>query len=776
MNASFPIARKLGPWLTIACLALSAMPSAADSVLPNPDTFDPPQNQQNVSRKAGTNGIKFPMQCGTAFSTACWPLTGGVVGLSINGTAHACQASATPVPNQCTYTVAPYSTADVSIDTFHVTYDAVFDKNASIQVTVTDETGPNIDLPSPCATATDQTNCVLTFRVDDSDVMTMRQPVSIDLVFDVSGSMSLPLQPSVPANGTRLQGLKHAAQLMLKNLGMTAMATGVRPDKVGAIFFSAQAASAPPLQVATAPAVASVETEVDAQSPNSTTSIGAGLAAAAKSFDADGSPNLRFALLFSDGDENTAPLLDPGHKCALPNGTLPGNPDPATTFVCPVATGALTGCGVRLLKSIAETYCDKQYMYVSDGNSPSILDANAYFMQFLAKAQQGDKFELVRDIRGTLPPGAPKTETFVANDGDLSLRVSIAWPGLPERFLRNPKFHLIAPDGTVIDDGFTLEERGSSVTSLTFPSGTAAHAVRPGGTWKVVFDDWASASGGSWVPLYQILVVADSPKIATAASTPATDPGTGEPIDLEVRMTDGGKVIAGANVVAALSGPGAGFGDIVSKAATPPATLTGDPAGSPARAKIDALMADPAFAALLAQKELPSVLLTAGADGVYRGSFGGATKEGHYQFALVEQGPSSVGAFERTQRLSVYVRPKPDAGRSDLKLLSSVRNPDGTLDVTLGATVRDRFGALLGPGYGNAFQIDASAGTVVTPLADKLDGTYEITYRLQPGTDPTFTVQVLGETAKTEDLDHVTQASHRRFHWWWLAPLLLLLL
>ena len=186
-------------------------------------------------------------------------------------------------------------------------------------------------------------------------------------------------------------------------------------------------------------------------------------------------------------------------------------------------------------------------------------------------------------------------------------------------------------------------------------------------------------------------------------------------------------------------------------------------------------MADPAFAALLAQKQLPSVLLTQGGDGLYHGHFDGADKEGHYQFALVEKGHSSAGPFERTQRLSVYVRPKPDADKTELDLVSSVVQPDKSVLVTLRAVARDRFGNRLGPDYGQAFKVSATAGTVEAPLADKLDGSYEITYRLQPGSNPTFTVDVMGQTAKTEDLDHVEHPRHSH-HWWWLALLLLLLL
>jgi hypothetical protein len=184
--------------------------------------------------------------------------------------------------------------------------------------------------------------------------------------------------------------------------------------------------------------------------------------------------------------------------------------------------------------------------------------------------------------------------------------------------------------------------------------------------------------------------------------------------------------------------------------------------------------------ALLKDQSLPSVTLTADASGVYRGQFGGATKEGHYQFAIVEAGTSAVGDFERTQRLTVFVRPKPDAAHTDLKVVSSIVQPDNSVKVKLRAIARDRFGSMIGPDYGTAFQIRSSIGTIEDPLDDTLDGGYDIGYRLpSDSADPIISVVVMGDEVKSSllsDLPGSTVRPSKDYYWLIIIAILALLI
>ena len=773
-------------------LGQPAICRAADQIYPLNNTSSPVESAI-APQEQGRKGILFKMDCldATGHETAtCWPLVGTpatVLTLTIEGSSTTtlnCMLGSAPNPGQCGFDVAvfpgdqptdPSDSTKPRYDAYKIFYNGDIPAGANVHVTIANAQGANGTSSNPICPA--DVGCTLDFSATNSAGQ-LRPLMSLGLVFDTSGSMSLPAVPTTST--TRIQVLQKASDVMLAQVSGYAMLG----DKLGVTFFNT--ASSPFAQVPANDSgqVAAKADLVNMQSASGSTSIGAGLNSALAGL---GDPSYRrYIVLFSDGDQNTAPNVDMDPAtCSLPSNTLKvdGNAVSTDIKVCPVTTGVLSACGYRLQQSIGIAACGGQFLHIPDGSTTGNFDgadvssnANRFFTQLLTDAVIGDKLEIVRDIRGSLSSNTTRTETFDANQGDINVTVTVNWPTLPSRLKSPPAFKLVAPDGTIIDPGATRTLRGTAVTSLHFPYRQLGHPVDPAGTWKI---ELQGIDNSEQPPLaYQILAVADSPKLATQARAVISDPGTGEDIPLEVKLTDGGAPLAGVDVVAALSGPTQGLGDALSKAATPAVgpPLSGDVAGSPARAKIDSLQSDPAFMALLQGHDLPSVLLTPDSSGVYRGKFSGATKEGNYQFSIVEAGTSSVGKFERTQSLTVFVRPKPDPDRTDLKLLSSTVQPDNSVIVVLSAVARDRFGSLLGPDYGSAFRVSASAGTVETPLTDKLDGSYEIAYRLPPGTtNPSFTVEVMGDTVKTDDLDHI-QHGHRHFQWWWLTLLLLLLL
>jgi hypothetical protein len=782
----------------VTTFILAQAANAADVIYPDTQTSIPSENQgQNginpVLVEQGKKGILFKMGCWdnalTNQKSDCWPLLNGTPALTINGgAAISCIAGLDPGLNSCGYTIVdgldntpPHNTVK---NTFKIIYNSNFPNNASVAVTLTGATGSAGSQESPnCPASSD---CILTFFAGAN---APRSNASLELVFDISGSMGT----AVPNSSTkRIDGLKEATGILLDVLPSHAMLG----DKLGVTYFSTAASGAANtaacpniangvLASAVDPAcVGAIRADVLSQSPTNNTSIGAGLTQANSAALSQTPGNRNFVLLFSDGDQNTAPLVDQDpNTCALAGNklSLGGTPYPPGITVCTVATGSLSACGTKLQQNIGNLGCPSGYLFIQQYQTDADFKAaaNTAFTQVLNNAMVGDKLEIVRDIRGTLAPLATQSETFLGNKGDVALSLMISWFNLPRSTEGlTPKVQLIAPDGTVVDTtAATILRPGSSVTTLHFPLRQGTKTIDPEGQWKIEATGLNTEVGTN----YQILVVADNNKLASEARAPVADPGTGEPIALEVKLTEGGVPIPGATVAAALDGPQNGLGDALAKAANPAGApnLNGDLPGSAARAKLDKLLSDPAFAALLKDQSLPSITLTADAGGVYRGSFGGTTKEGNYQFSIVEAGSSTVGKFERTQKLTVFVRPKPDAAHTDVSVVSTSIQPDNSVIVKLRAVARDRFGSMIGPDYGTAFQIRSSIGTIETPLGDTLDGGYTIAYRLPSNsTDPVISVNVMGDTVTSSPLSNLPgSAVHAgsNFLWWIVAILLLLI-
>jgi hypothetical protein len=158
---------------------------------------------------------------------------------------------------------------------------------------------------------------------DIQDAWRTFQPADVMIVFDRSGSMSLPTS----AGPTRLQAAKDAANMfadLLDNAGTS---------RVGLVSFSSAAAPAPELAL-TLPAAApgAMSAAVGPIAAGGMTSIGAGLAAAQAALAGSARPSI---LLLTDGMENTAPMIAdiatgapwvPMHLCAVGFGT-PGSLD-----------------------------------------------------------------------------------------------------------------------------------------------------------------------------------------------------------------------------------------------------------------------------------------------------------------------------------------------------------------------------------------------------------------------------------------------------------------
>jgi hypothetical protein len=567
--------------------------------------------------------------------------------------------------------------------------------------------------------------------------------------------------------------LKNAAQTFFNVL----TAYAVPGDKLGAVFFSTNAnpdqttCTATNLQTATDHAA--IQTAVKNAVPTFSTAIGRALQSAKRcGFDADaGSQNTKEIILFSDGEQNEFPP----RISAPPDTTdvaLDGAIYDTSIRICPVTLGRQSAPGYQLQQGIAQSRCNRQNAHIRDTDEIiSVGDLETFFAQSLAAALPSDKLEIVVDTVGTVAGGQTAMEKFLVPANDLKMTIALSlFAGSGNQF--NLPFRLKAPDGTLIDlTGRVTFNGNSSFITLTFPLVQNALPVRQQGEWHLELD-----AGPLTVPAtrYHLIVMADNPAIASDFTIDAADVGTGEPVSIRVKLTDNGAPVLHATIQAQLVGPSNSQGNVLSTTPTPPLPApASDSPSTKGQAKLDALSSNPANASLFADTNLPTISLldngnasngdSSPNDGVYSGLFKGTSNEGHYYFAIRVQGTSVAGKFQRAYLISRFVRSKPDAGKTVFQVLSLTPAGKDAVLVRLQAVPHDHLGNFLGPGYQNAMQINSSQGTVVNPLDDKLDGSYEITYKLPSSSNSTFTLVILGQTVVTKPLNQMTSSKWAAF-------------
>jgi hypothetical protein len=669
----------------------------------------------------------------------------------VNGTIHNCNLNVvTPVNDgDCGFTAARFDNSALhpSADTVEIFFRGDFPAGASVTETI------NGVVAGDAANTVQTVPGTVTFSANNGSV---RTTASIELAFDISGSMSLPIAATTDASAKRrIDALKDSAN----ELYMLLNAHAVVGDKVGQLFFSTDVTpgGAVLMPANDSSAISALQNGLAPQQPTLNTAIGKAVLAGQTGFVGD-SNTQQYLFVFSDGEQNEPPLVDYPVPAAGPI-TVGGATIPPKIKVCTITMGTQTAVGYSLQDQMSVVGCPSGHSLFVNASDPTFAQSNldTYFTQEIITALGGDKLEIVKDVTGTAASAAA-TETFHANSLDQTMSILVSWNTGREN---RPQLTLTAPDGTMIDlTGRVTLAPNIAFINLHFPLTQGGSPINQKGLWQLGIKPVTLTTQA--VPLnYHLIVVNDNGSINTDASLDVQDPGTGEPIPIKVTLKDGATDVTGATVSAVLLGPDNGLGDILAKAADPSGTPTptGDILGSAAQGKLQLLLSDPAFLALLKNHSLPVVPLSdAGHSGTYTGTFTGALKEGHYQFLInINATTPANGPFDRARQLTVFVRPKPDPAKTDFVMISRVVQAGGTVLVHLRATPRDRFGSFLGPDYLPHLNITCTPCTVSVPIGDDLHGSYDVTYQLASASvDPTVGLVILGQTVFNSPLSHLS--------------------
>lgn len=535
-------------------------------------------------------------------------------------------------------------------------------------------------------------------------------PLDVMLVFDRSGSMSLP-GTSGPGR-TKLVEAQEAAAMFVR---MVREGAG---DRLGLVSFATSATS--PVEAAPAPVSNPVKNQIAGAGMNpggdiggltagGMTSIGDGVDAALGAF--PGGVNQRVILLLSDGMQNTAPMVE--------------SVEPALgdTKLCVIGFGAESSLDGPLLTRLAADH-DGLYTRANDGLALKKFYALCFGDIFETGTLADPSLRMERDQREAEPFPFDVCE-------EEAVTVAVGWAS-PDAAL---EVVLRTPGGATVDGSSPGVEagRGNTWTFLKVPLPQGGERA---GRWHALVRRSAPATGefsGATPPIdYFVAVIArGGPRMRALA--PRRRVYTGDPVVPAVALHYADGTAPHARVELDIEAPAASIGGLVTEHGLAPKA---EPGGDPMSA----------FAAALAEVErdqgpVPTSSTTVqlfddgqhqdGAmerDGVYANPLPSLTRfEGTYAFrARATFGDGGCAAM-REAHWSIHVEPGIDPGRTGVDVLPGGDATGGRRRGVVRIWPRDRYGSPLGPGRGDRFTVAPRPGTTgAGGVRDNGDGSYDV--------------------------------------------------
>ncbi len=537
-------------------------------------------------------------------------------------------------------------------------------------------------------------------------------PITRDvmLVFDRSGSMSLPGNSGL----SKIEEARAAASLFVQ---LVRAGTG---NRVGLVSFSTTA-SAPvdfPLAAVTGPNKNALigpapftAGKVGGITPGGSTTIGGGLNAAYGQLTPDA--NLRNVLLFTDGLQNTPPMVNPTDS------------SPTDISIEVIGYGTPASLDGAMLTALATLHRGK---YV-------LADTNLKLQKFFALAF-GNIFEagLLMDPEDVLPRNQQAAAPVPFNVcEEETITVVVGW----ENRVAQLEIELTTPLGATVTSASPGVESSSSRT-WTFLRVPLPHGGERDGTWKVT----VFRPGGGDVEFpppapevrYFINVVASGgavlrrmPDIAKYYTGDVINPLVG------LQYLEGG-LPPNAKLQVTVSRPDASVGNLLSQEKLGAAAVIDADSVPPRQATLMAFEQRTGRPAVgYTQQTLELLDDTAHTNAPEpAGIFGNPLKdlltiEGNYTFHFRATYGDKCTAT-RELLWSLHVDPSIDSSRTGVTFDGS--GGKGTITII----PRDKYGNNVGPGRGDGLSFAGVPGTTVTgPVRDNGDGSYSVPVTWNPG-------------------------------------------
>jgi hypothetical protein len=530
--------------------------------------------------------------------------------------------------------------------------------------------------------------------------------VAIDLVLDVSGSMSDVVTTVGTTNVTKLQHLQDAVNLFL---GMVIPNEG---DHVGITTFSAQANSPVQVQPFTQNSSTALTAATAALAVQSSTSVGAGLRRGRDDLNAAQSGlalTRQRMIVMSDGIENTAPRIE--QVITVDKQPLP--------MVHAIGFGKPADLDDMKLKSMAgrtpftnvnnpptmnpATWPTPHGEYRADGDPLELRKL------FLFALTDSSRLQTVSDPAGVVTSVNPFVLPAKITNCDFRIFFAVSWENPNDRI----ELEVVAPDGTVFRNttlspaicGRSGQNSMSAWLQLDMVpiDGGGTIGPRQAGTWMLRAVGVQLATGNArctGIVLVESSLVLDVNHRKASATAP---------VSLSLTVNDHGVALPSASVTITVTQDGS---------RTPPqSTILSRLRKAVGRIDGPLNLVDSVIAALTKSTVKTSNQTVAISNGNANVSIP-MSAPGRYQVEIKVTGQACGGEFQRFYQFTEAVPPPTGTGTT-----VTATTPSGGGITVVTVVPKSTTGERIGLGQ-SAGIVPTVVGGVASPVADRLDGSY----------------------------------------------------
>lgn len=489
-------------------------------------------------------------------------------------------------------------------------------------------------------------NCSLPANPVDPPVIPPPARAAAMLSLDFSGSMSALTEPNGP---TRAEALADAVELFVELW----TAVSVPTDRIGVNYFSTNVTRVPAVGDELSPLSTggpAIVGDLNNHSPGGLTAMGGGLQRAIETLKGVAADTpIRRVILFTDGMQNVNPMVQTvGNQLVIDNQAGRPNSGVPTASPTPMVLDTSLGIAVDTIGiGASQAFVGLLHDISSATNGRSwptsdpAFDLRRFFVEELINALKGFSPQLVAYRRGAVAANG-STQAFAIEDGVRKLVLKLSWK-------RGD-----ALDFSVAKDGVDVTSAGHFINGAfykIFVIDLPAKGARPiiaQGNWQLRIKGKANTG-------YEAAAIVDGGRITYDAVFDARRPRVGNPLDLVVRVTAGGRPIdRSARVGVTLMSPATAINDILAK--IPRKELIAfEPGMSLAEQRLLVFAQDPKRWAAFKPRQ-QRLVLRPNDKGEFRTRFRPSVPGIYTAFVSIEGEAGKIGKFSRTVTAITVVR------------------------------------------------------------------------------------------------------------------------
>ncbi len=566
------------------------------------------------------------------------------------------------------------------------------------------------------------------------DVIWMRDPIDIELVMDVSGSMASP-SPSDPGGDPKLLLMKRASNIVVDYLAEN----GQSQDRMGLVWFESDVRTyTAPGGGRLAPVQANevtIRNEIDSSVTGNCTAMGAGLQTAFETL-TDESIQTRFGILCTDGMQNVNPMvtkvggryeiIDGGGFCA-PHSSVA--PVPGTNITSYNTRVHMIGVGITAgYSTLLQEVADQTGGFYTGTDNPEV-DLDLLYMVDLCHCMAGGSPKISFHRIGSLSKEECFAEEhFFVNRTTRKITVILSWQQAQDCDL---SFWLYDPDGKKVDLHNKMKHfEDRCLAAIYLPSNFQEMQWAHVGQWRMVIRGEVKGAKAD----YHAFVICEDREVKYRVEIPRKLYEVGDYVPVNVLLNVSEQAVFKLHDIRLETAyPRVPVAEALSRFVFFPRSAVNsrvEPAAARLREKVAAMQANASFSSQL--QSVREIRSLAGGDLKYNIENRCAvvpiklSRPGLHTlkvevFCEVE----GNGPVARTDVVSIMVGPgKPSKQKTILRDLAvSEKDRSGVLAMI---TPRSESGFLFGAGLADEFDVKVSGHKCDVNISDLLDGSYHV--------------------------------------------------